>query len=89
MAKEKYISFKMSEEELRRNFLDWVIIGDNTPIDIAYKANIIKVEKVLYPVRNVMCNYLFHYVMWKYLMTLFRTAKKCHSLKAISTQKSK
>lgn len=57
MAKEKYIGFEMSEEEIRKNFLDWVIIGDNTPIDIAYKANITKVEKVLYPVRNVRCNY--------------------------------
>lgn len=57
MAKEKYIDFEISEEEIRKNFLDWVIIGDNTPIDIAYKANITKVEKVLYPVRNIRCNY--------------------------------
>lgn len=57
MAKEVYIPYGMTEQEIRKNFLDWVILGDNTPIDIAYKAEITDVTKTFYPIRVVSSEY--------------------------------
>lgn len=57
MGNKYIVPFNMSEEEIRKNFLDWIIIGDNTPIDIAYKATITSVEKSFYPFRGVHAAY--------------------------------
>lgn len=57
MNKKYVIQFNMDESEIRKNFLDWVILGDNTPIDIAYKAEITSVTKTFYPIRMVSSEY--------------------------------
>lgn len=55
--KAKVVPFSMDETEIRQNFLDWVIIGDNTPLDIAYNAKILKVKKEFYPIRIIDTDY--------------------------------
>lgn len=57
VLKSKVVPFSMTEAEIRQNFLDWVILGDSTPIDIAYKADIKKVSRRFYPIRIVEANY--------------------------------
>lgn len=51
------VPFNMSEDDIRQNFLDWIILGDNTPIDAAYRANITSVKKKFYPMRIVKAKY--------------------------------
>ncbi len=51
MSKSVAIPFSLTEDEIKKNFLDWVIIGENTPIDIAFESNITKINKVFYPIR--------------------------------------
>lgn len=51
MSKPVAVPFSLTEDEIKKNFLDWVIIGENTPIDIAFESNITKINKVFYPIR--------------------------------------
>ena len=51
------VPFNMSEDDIRQNFLDWIILGDNTPIDAAYRSNITSVKKKFYPIRIVKAKY--------------------------------
>jgi len=45
------VPFAVTEKDIRESFLDWVIVGDNTPIDIACNAVITEIKKFYYPVR--------------------------------------
>ena len=51
------VPFNMSEDDIRQNFLDWIILGDNTPIDAAYRSSITGVKKKFYPIRIVNAKY--------------------------------
>ena len=53
ISKAKIVPFAITEEDIRKNFLDWAILGDDTPIDIACNAIITKVQKKYYPIRSI------------------------------------
>ena len=45
------IPFSVTEQNVRDRFLDWIIEGDETPLDVASTAKITKISKNYYPVR--------------------------------------
>ena len=51
LTKSKLIPFSVSEKEVRDRFLDFIIDNDNAPVDVAYTAKIISVNKVYFPIR--------------------------------------
>ncbi len=58
VSKAQVVPFSITESEINQNFLDWIIIGDNTPIDIACNTSIKDIEKQFYPIRIVENNYI-------------------------------
>lgn len=54
---QKVIPFSIDEAEARKNFLDFIIQGDNTPIDAACSSVITTIEKRYYPVRCFFITY--------------------------------
>lgn len=56
------ISFTLSEKEVRENFLDFIIKGDTTPIDVACESTIVQITKQYYPVR---CFYVTYSADWE------------------------
>lgn len=57
ISKTKMIPFKVAENKISDLFLDWIILGDNTPLDVAYKAKINGSKKVYYPIRRFTIKY--------------------------------
>lgn len=57
----KVVPFSLTEEAVRERFLDYVIEGENTPIDIACNAVITTIKKALYPVRCFDVTYSAHW----------------------------
>lgn len=55
------IQFSLSEKEVRENFLDFIIKGDSTPIDVACESTIVQITKQYYPVR---CFYVTYSADW-------------------------
>ena len=45
------VPFSLSENDVRDQFIDFVIDGENSPLDVAYKATIKDIKKEYYPVR--------------------------------------
>lgn len=53
----KAVPFALNETQISQNFLDWAIIGENTPIDIACNASINSIKKQFFPIRIVEADY--------------------------------
>ena len=47
----KTVPFSVTENQLREGFLDWIIQGNDTPLDVAYGAAIMRITKHFYPIR--------------------------------------
>lgn len=57
VLKNKIIPFDVSNEDVKNGFLEFLVEGDNTPIDVACEFSNMKVQKVLYPIRCFKINY--------------------------------
>lgn len=57
VLKSKIIPFDVSNEDLKNGFLEFLVEGDNTPIDVACEFSNMKIQKVLYPIRCFKINY--------------------------------
>ena len=51
ISKAQVIPFSLSENDVRDKFIDFVIDGENSPLDVACKATIKDIKKEYYPVR--------------------------------------
>lgn len=58
----KVIPFNLSEKLLREEFLDFVIDGENTPLDVACNSIITEIKKYFYPVR---CFNMYYSAEWR------------------------
>jgi len=61
LEKTKFVPFSISEKEVRERFYDFIIDNDNAPVDVAYNAKIVKVNKIYYPIR---CFDIDFYAEW-------------------------
>ena len=51
VSKSKVIPFTMPESEVYGHFIDFLIEGDNTPVDVAAHSKIVEKKKQFYPIR--------------------------------------
>ena len=51
LSKAKVVPYSVCEDEVNNIFLNFVIQGDNSPIDVALQAKITEVRRLYYPVR--------------------------------------